>query len=219
MAALRAFVLATITTVTLALVAPISALGQEFPVGVDDEYGAPHAGDIAVDAARGVLANDSGNALAAELWVDATSGSVTLAPDGSFSYVPTELSSVDRFSYVVTDADGVSTDPVEVTLRFANHSPSCAAPLVPDSPDGAVIEFDLVEACTDADGDALVFSYQDPDIPIGSTWEADEGGHIRFVPPPGWTGTGTVIFCATDGRGTSMSVVFAVDVLPGAGPT
>ena len=75
------------------------------------------------------------------------------------------------------------------------------------------MELDLSRWCTDPDGDPLTFVYQQPDVPAGSLWEADELGHVRFLPPPDWTGTGTVVFSAEDGLGSSMPAALAVEVV------
>ena len=95
------------------------------PVAVDDDYTTDERDlsgvmTLVVPASEGVLSNDSdpdGDPLTAS---DATTptngGSVTLSPDGSFSYTPSgsyvwgadELSRVDTFDYTVEDGKGGS---------------------------------------------------------------------------------------------------------------
>lgn len=201
--------------IAIALMLPGTARGAEpAPAGVDDAYGAPHGGVFSVDAANGVLANDTGVDLVVELWTEPSYGELLLSPDGGFAYTRTEAAAVDAFEYLATDPDGLITAPVEVTIRFANRPPDCAATVLTDRPAGAMVEVDLSDACVDPDGDALVFAYQRPDVPSGSVWEADEQGHVRFMPPPDWVGTGTVVFTADDGLGESMPAAFAVEVVP-----
>ena len=174
--------------IAIALMLPGTARGADpAPAGVEDAYVAPHDGVLGVDAAGGVLANDTGVDLVAEPWTDPTSGDLELAADGGFVYTRTALARTDSFVYLATDRDGLATQPVRVTIRFANRPP--------------------------ADGDPLTFVYQQPDIPPGSLWEADELGHVRFLPPPDWTGTGTVVFAAEDGLGSSMPAALAVEVV------
>jgi hypothetical protein len=200
--------------IVIALSLPGTARGAEPPLGADDWYLASHAGELSVDAIEGVLVNDVGTALTAELWTEPTFGSVLLAADGGFVYTRTEPARADTFAYLATDVDGVPTEPVSVRIRFANDLPDCGTVRLPDQSQGSVIEADLAAACTDPDGDPITFSYQNPDVPDGSIWEADAQGHVRFVPPPDWVGTATVLFAASDGYGTSPVTVFAVEILP-----
>ena len=201
--------------IAIALMLPGTARGAEPPpAGAEDAYSAPHDGAFSVDAANGVLANDTGTDLVAELWTEPSYGHVLLSPDGGFAYVRTEAAAADTFAYLATDPDGLATLPVEVTIRFANRPPACASTVLRDSPSGAMVEVALSDACVDPDGDPFTFAYQRPDVPNGSIWEADEQGHLRFLPPPGWTGTGTVVFTADDGLGESMPAAFAVEVVP-----
>jgi hypothetical protein len=84
--------------VSIAVVAP--------PVAVRDTYAFAGAGPFAVDAATGVLRNDSNpnaGALAAVLVADAAHGTVTLAADGSFTYTPAPgYTGPDGFTYRAT---------------------------------------------------------------------------------------------------------------------
>jgi len=200
--------------IVIALMLPGTARGAEpVPAGVEDAYVAPHDGVLSVDVAGGVLANDTGVDLEAELWTEPTSGHVLFSPDGGFVYTRTALVRTDAFVYLATDPDGMATGPVRVTIRFVNRPPVCDGARVKDSPAGALVELDLLRGCMDPDGDALTFVYQQPDIPGGSLWETDELGHVRFMPPTDWTGTGTVVFSAEDGLGSSMPAVLAVEVV------
>lgn len=200
--------------IVIALSLPGTARGAEPPTIADDVFVAPHTGELSVDAANGVLINDGGTGLEAELWTEPVSGTVELAADGSFRYTRTAIARSDTFRYLATDIDGFSTEPATVRIRFANDDPDCALAALPDQLQGSTIEADLGRACTDADGDPITFSYQQPDVPEGSVWEADEQGHLRFVPPIDWTGTATVLFTAQDGMGTSLPVAFIVQVVP-----
>ena len=96
------------------------------PDAVDDAYTVPGNVTLTVDASEGVLANDSddggvgtGPGQASVSAFDATSangGTVTVNPDGSFSYEPpVGFSGSDSFTYTLTDADGES-DVATVTI-------------------------------------------------------------------------------------------------------
>ncbi len=65
-----AFVLGIVISLSL----PGVARAAEPPTAADDLFGAPHAGVLTVAAADGVLINDGGTGLEAELWTDPTAG-------------------------------------------------------------------------------------------------------------------------------------------------
>jgi hypothetical protein len=74
--------------------------------------------------APGVLANDDG-AGTAELATNVTNGTLTLNPDGGFSYTPgPDFFGEDAFTYRVRNAAGASnTATVRITVRPVNDSP------------------------------------------------------------------------------------------------
>ncbi len=76
------------------------------PLGaVADTYSTADLGTLAVNAGRGVLANDSGAPLQIVGHTDPAHGSLTLQPDGSFEYVPQAgFTGQDTFTYTITDA-------------------------------------------------------------------------------------------------------------------
>jgi adhesin/invasin len=88
------------------------------PSAVADNYGVT-AGQTLSEPAPGVLANDSdpdGDALTASLVDQATNGSVTLLPDGSFTYVP-NVGFVGQDSFTYAASDGTDTTaPTTVTI-------------------------------------------------------------------------------------------------------
>jgi large repetitive protein len=93
------------------------------PVAADDFYAIlPHE-TRAVDAAAGVLANDTdgdGDALTASLVSGPSHGLLTLAADGSFTYTPAAgYAGDDTFTYRAGDGLAPS-DPATVTLHVAS---------------------------------------------------------------------------------------------------
>jgi hypothetical protein len=187
------------------------ARAAEPPTAADDTFAAPHGGSLSVEAADGVLVNDGGTGLEAELWTEPTNGTVELDPDGGFVYTRTSVARSDSFRYLATDVDGQSTEPVVVRLRFANDLPDCTVATVSGEA-GSLVEVDLADWCTDADEDPITFTYQQPDVPAGSVWEADALGHVTFLAPPDWSGTATVLFTASDGFGSTLPIAFAVEI-------
>jgi putative cell wall-binding protein len=88
------------------------------PVAVDDAYETP-ANTTLMEVAPGVLGNDiagDDDQLSAALVSPADHGTVFLAADGSFGYVPdTDFVGTDVFEYVATDGLQVSA-PAQVTI-------------------------------------------------------------------------------------------------------
>ena len=189
-----------------------AATAAEPLVARPDSYDGSHAGVVDVDAARGVLANDAAGRLTAELWTEPVYGTVVLAPDGGFVYTRTERVQMDTFAYLAVDDLGAVSEPVMVTLRFANKAPRCTPTQTLAVEPGTLVELDLAELCSDPDGDPLTFLYQQPDVPDGSIWDADALGHLRFLAPPDWTGTATLVFAADDGLDASMTSLLVIKV-------
>jgi len=68
-------------------------------------------------AAPGVLGNDTGTGLTAQLVSGPTHGVVTLAASGAFTYMPAaDFAGVDRFTYRATDGVNSSTAVVKLTI-------------------------------------------------------------------------------------------------------
>ena len=107
----------------------------------------------------GVLADDSdveGGALAAGNASDPANGTVTLNPDGSFSYTPDNgYVGPDSFTYDVSD--GAATDTATVTINVVppNATPTADATSASGNEDGGAITVTLTGH--DADGDGLTF--------------------------------------------------------------
>ncbi len=101
------------------------------PSAVADSYNATEDQTLTVNAALGVLANDSdpeADPLTAQLVTPPASGTLSLAPDGSFTYAPAgDFSGPVTFAYRASDGVLFST-PATVTVNVAgvNDAPSAA---------------------------------------------------------------------------------------------
>jgi parallel beta-helix repeat protein/VCBS repeat-containing protein len=107
------------------------------PVAVNDTYSASNRVETDVSASAGVLLNDTdidGDALTAVLDTTTSHGTLTLNPDGSFSYVPTPgYVGDDSFTYHANDGMANSNEatvtihvytPPQVTLVAVNSDPT-----------------------------------------------------------------------------------------------
>ncbi len=131
------------------------------PVGVDDAYAVDEDGALTVNAANGLLANDSdadGDTLTASVATDPENGTLTLNADGSFTYVPdADFSGSDSFLYAVSDGTGrVAQATATITVNPLNDDPVA----VDDEAisDGSAVTVDVLTNDTDADADMLAIA-------------------------------------------------------------
>jgi hypothetical protein len=186
------------------------AIANTAPVAMDDTTSAIHDRDLVV-AAPGVLGNDSdgnGDALAVTLVTGPASGTVTLDPDGGYTYTPvTGFTGTDTFTYRADDGaatSGVAT----VTIDVTNASPTAVddgyagpkgQPLVADVASGVLANDG------DADNDTLLAAVTTP--PVNGTIALSADGSFTYTPAPGFIGTDTFDYTASDGIATAMATV------------
>jgi hypothetical protein len=99
------------------------------PVAVDDSYITEMGKDLTI-LAPGILANDydvEGDVLTVILLTNVSKGTLTLNPDGSFTYKP-ELgfSGIDTFTYIANDGaadSNIATVTIEVKVKKSNPLP------------------------------------------------------------------------------------------------
>jgi VCBS repeat-containing protein len=144
-------------------------------------------------------------------------GTVTINPDGSYSYAPAaDYNGTDVFSFIVDDGNGGTVEQyVTVTITPVNDAPVVTSP-IPDrsQPDGASVSFDISGFFADAaDGDPLSFGVSG--LPAGLTMGAN--GLITGTIDPaasqgGVGGVYTVTVTASDGNGGTVSDTFSFTV-------
>jgi Ca2+-binding RTX toxin-like protein len=135
---------------------PASRNNNDAPIAVDEAYNAIEDVDLVVDAASGVLANDTdadGDALTASIVANATSGTVTLNTDGSFNYSPNaNFSGSDSFTYVANDGqDDSNTASVSITVAAVADAPTVTTSDATGN-ENSNVALSLNAALVDADG-------------------------------------------------------------------
>jgi len=86
------------------------------PTAAADAYQTAKNATLNISAGAGVLSNDTGTGLHAELVTDVTVGTLTLNPDGSFEYIPaTDMLGPVTFTYQACDGL-VCSDSATVTI-------------------------------------------------------------------------------------------------------
>src|SRR5262249_12318460 len=105
--------------------------GGQPPHAADDAYSVNENGTLTVPAAQGVLANDSdaeNDPFHAILVSNPAHGTLSLQPDGSFTYTPSaDFFGTHSLTYKDTDGADGNTATVTLTVNFVNHAPSFTA--------------------------------------------------------------------------------------------
>ena len=185
------------------------------PVGADDTYSLleDHALQI---AAPGVLGNDTdvpADVLSSVVATGPAGGSLTLNPDGSFTYTPNlDFNGSDSFTYAVSDDDGGVSAPVTVFLSVAavNDAPSFTkgADPVADEDAGPQSLAGWASAVSagpaDEAGQALTFVVQTDNQALFATLPAiSADGTLTFTSAPNAFGSANVTVRLMDDGGTA----------------
>jgi VCBS repeat-containing protein len=147
---------------------------NDTPVAINDSYSTEEDLNLTV-AALGVLANDSdldGDILTTVVDTQSSSGTLTLNPNGSFTYSPDpNFNGSDSFTYLASDGLGNSNVAlVTITVHPVNDAPvtTISAPA-----NGQIFtQGDLITFTGTA------FDAEDGDVTANQTWESDINGPI-----------------------------------------
>ncbi|MCL4862624.1 MAG: tandem-95 repeat protein, partial [Caldilineaceae bacterium] len=210
---------------TFALRRPVFGAAQTNP---DDPNTPPVAVDDAVATQRdqpvtiNVLGNDS-DADGDPLTVSAIGAPLhgTATTDGqTITYTPNpNFVGVDSFTYTVLDGrGGAATATVTVTVSGppgSNRAPTAGKDSATTAP-GAPVIIDVLANDADPDGDALTITIATP--PSNGT-AVVESGKIVYTPSPGFVGTDSFTYIASDGKGGAATATVTVTVTdqPGGG--
>ncbi len=177
------------------------------PVGTADTYPATEDQTLTVPA-PGVLSNDSdadGDPMTVAVMTGPSSGTLSLASDGSFTYTPNaNFNGTDSFSYEISDGTDVSS-PVNVTLNVApvNDAPVAVNDTATTSEDTPVT---IPVLSNDSDPDGTT--------PTVSTSTGATSGTVvcsatscTYTPNANFNGTDSFTYTITDGTATATATV------------
>lgn len=203
-----------VATVTIS-VNPVNDL----PTAGNDEFTVAEDAVLHVDAANGVLSNDSdidGDTLTATIVAQPEHGTVTLNADGSFVYTPAaDYNGVDGFSYLADDGLG-NSNVASVTI---NVTP------VNDPPVAVNDEYTVAEdteltveipgvLLNDLDPDSTVLSTTLVNPPQYGTVTLGSDGTLVYMPAADFNGMDGFSYTVSDGELTSAVASVTINVTP-----
>jgi VCBS repeat-containing protein len=204
-------------TVTINVLALNSA-----PVPLEDNYTVHEDQVLTVNAALGVLANDTdyeGTTLTVTSFTPAANGTLTLAADGSFVYTPNpNFNGSERVSYFVKDADGQSyAGLIKITVQPVPDAPVAvndAYQVNEDSTLGVTSSFsNLFTNDTDIDGVTVFTATLVTPPALGNlTWTSD--GKFTYLAPKDYFGTVSFEYRISDGLLLSNVATVTITVKP-----
>ncbi len=189
---------------------------NDLPVAVNDVYGAEPGQNLAINAAQGVLANDTdvdGNSLTAVLVSPPSSGTLVLNANGSFNYTSVAAGNF-TFTYRANDGNGTS-NLATVTLAIN------AAPI------GTADSYTTLEDVTlnvpgasgvlandsDPEGQPLTAILISPPA-AGGSLTLNPNGSFTYTPPTNRDLPVTFVYQASDGFRTSANVTVTINLTP-----
>ena len=191
---------------------------NDLPVVQDDGFQIEEDTTLEVDAANGVLANDSdadGDPLTVTLVAAAAHGTLVFNADGSFTYAPgANFHGTDSFTYVASDGweDSLQAN-VTISVASLNDAPLA----VDDSYQVATDEVLIVNTPlgvlandTEPDGDALTATLASAPAYGSLTFNAD--GSFYYVPNAGFVEGDSFTYTVSDGVATSAPATVVIGV-------
>ncbi|MBE1299966.1 MAG: tandem-95 repeat protein [Alteromonadaceae bacterium] len=180
------------------------------PVANNDNYATDRGVTLTVDAANGLMANDTNLTdtgfdditVSVAISTEPENGSVSLAEDGSFSYTPTDgFAGTDTFTYQLTKTPGgADTATVTITVNNVNTAPTATE-------DNYSLDEDTVLTITaadgvlsnddDLDGDTLLASLAEE--PSSGSLQLSEDGSFTYTPNADFFGSDTFTYQVSDG--------------------
>ena len=191
---------------------------NDAPVANNDSYSINEDTTLTI-LAPGVLANDTdidGDSLTAVLVANASHGSVTLNPDGSFTYTPdANYNGTDSFTYKPNDgtADG-NTAIVNITVSPVNDAPVANNDSYSINEDTTlnIAAPGVLGNDTDVDGDALTAAIVSNAAHGSVTLNSD--GSFGYTPAANYNGPDSFTYKVNDGTVDGNIATVNITVIP-----
>ncbi|MBD9387908.1 tandem-95 repeat protein [Agrobacterium sp. AGB01] len=194
----------TATATVTVSVAPIN----DAPVGSDGAVTVTE--DIVFNGQLPEAIDPEGQAVLYAVGTPPMHGTLTINPDGSYSYRPaSNYNGNDSFTYTVSDGVATSTYMISITITAVNDAP-VGSDLQILVANGATATGSLPPAI-DPEGSDVTYALDG--FTPGATVIVNEDGTYSYTPAPGFSGTDTFTYSVSDG---SISSVYTVTVTVGA---
>ena len=140
-----------------------------------------------------------------------SSGSLTLNPDGSFTYTSdAAFSGDDSFSYLAFDGQAYSdATTVVLTVNSVNEVPTAVNDIASTDP-GSAVTLNVLANDSDPDGDTLELSSVSDPSHGTVVFNADET--VTYTPDPSFQGTDSFSYTIDDGHGGQAGATVYVGV-------
>ncbi|MFC1610846.1 Ig-like domain-containing protein, partial [Myxococcota bacterium] len=185
------------------------------PVAVDDSYSTNEESLLMVPAS-GVLGNDSDpdlNPLTAALDTNVSNGTLVLAGDGSFMYMPNaNFQGTDSFTYVANDGaldSNVAT--VTITVNNTNDDPTADNDSATVNEDSGANSIDVLANDTYAPDPVETLTITSV-TQGGSGTVVNNGTNVTYAPNADFFGVDTFTYTISDGNGGSDTATVTVTV-------
>ncbi|NJO18473.1 MAG: tandem-95 repeat protein [Thioploca sp.] len=187
------------------------------PVANPDNYSTVEDQPLTVPA-PGVLANDNdggdGGLLTIESYTQPNNGTVTLNPDGSFTYTPAaNFSGTDSFTYTISDGQDTSTATVTITVSDENDPPVATNDNYTTDEDQPLVITAPGILSNDSDPEGLpltVAAIITP--PSHGTLVHNPDGSFTYTPAANFFGTDSFTYTNSDGELTSNVATVTITV-------
>ena len=191
---------------------------NDAPTAEDDAYTVDEDESLTVNAASGVLDNDTDpedDGLTSVVHTHPSHGTLSLAADGSFVYTPNaNFHGTDSFTYTANDGtDDSGTATVTITVNAVNDAPEATADdyeLEMDDVLDVTAALGVLANDTDADDDDLTASLIS--TTSHGTLSLDSDGSFTYTPETGYYGEDSFSYKAYDGVAYSDTVVVTIVV-------
>ncbi|SDD06044.1 Calx-beta domain-containing protein [Pedobacter soli] len=159
-----------------------------------------------------ITASDpDGNPLTYTVTTPPAHGSVTVNPDGTYTYTPApDYNGTDTFTVTVSDGKGgTTTVTIPVIINPVNDAPVATAPAITTTKNTPV---NGTITASDVDGDPLIFTVTTP--PAHGTVVVNPDGTYTYTPANNYSGADVFTVTVSDGKGGTTTVTINVTVNP-----
>ncbi|MVT08451.1 Ig-like domain-containing protein [Chitinophaga tropicalis] len=192
----------TVTVTVNITVAPVN----DVPTGTGDNRSTGKNTPVS----GAVTGNDKdGDPLTFSKGTDPLHGTVTVNPDGTYTYTPANgYTGTDNFTINISDGNGGSTTvSVSINVNATNSTPVGTGDSKTTNQDTPV---NGVVTATDADGDLLTFTKGTD--PANGTVTVNPDGTYTYTPAAGYTGTDSFTITISDSNGATTTVTVYITV-------